>query len=178
MHEGILYCTSYFRALEVADFLRINLEEIRINLIKILDNLVNVTTVRLGIFAFSAYNNPGQTPLERSKLDLMDRLAIDDEYKENPDRISELLEAKAAHTTVVDLSGLKAMQEWLSPTRKANWPKGFTNIPAIMSELSVALKLGTRLAELRHSNSHHPAIEEKAKEFSESIQKLAAEFRR
>lgn len=178
LHEGILYCTSYFRALEVADFLRINLEEMRLNLIKIVNAFMDVTTVRLSVFAFSAYNNPGQAPLERSALDLMDRLDIDDAYREDRNSIALLLDAKAAQTTVVDLRGLESIREWLSPERKRSWPKDLTNVPAIIHEVNKAVELGQSLAILRKSNSHHPVIAEATVNFVNSIRKLAEEFRK
>lgn len=54
--EGsILYCTASFRALEVSRFLRVNLEEIRQNLVEICGELPGVETVRVHIFAFHAY---------------------------------------------------------------------------------------------------------------------------
>lgn len=178
LHEGVLYCTSYFRALEVADFLRINLEEMRLNLVKIFDRFMDVKRVRLSVFAFSAYNNPGQAPLERSALDLMDRLDIDDAYREDRGSIARLLDAKAAQTTVVDLSGLESIREWLSPERKKSWPKDLTNISAIVHEVNTAVELGRNLATLRRSNSHHPVIAEATVNFVSSIRKLAKEFRK
>lgn len=178
LNEGILYCTSYFRALEVTDFLRINLEEMRLNLVKILDQFVDVKKIRLSVFAFSAYNNPGQAPLERSELDLMDRLAIDDAYKNNRGSIARLLDDKAAQTTVVDLRGLESIREWLSADRKTNWPKDLTNIPAIVYEVDQAINLGKNLARLRQSNSHHPVILQAADDFVSSIRRIAEEFRK
>ena len=37
IEEGILYATSYFRALEVANFFKINAQEIKLNLLKIIE---------------------------------------------------------------------------------------------------------------------------------------------
>lgn len=54
--EGdVLYCTASFRALEVDTFLKVNLEEIRQNLVDICKEFPELQTVRLHIFAFHAY---------------------------------------------------------------------------------------------------------------------------
>ena len=39
VEDNILYATTYFRALEIAKFLKINVQEIKLNLLKIIDLL-------------------------------------------------------------------------------------------------------------------------------------------
>lgn len=70
--EGsILYCTASFRALEVSRFLRVNLEEIRQNLVDICKALPAVETVRVHIFAFHAYvRTVAATALRRPEIDV------------------------------------------------------------------------------------------------------------
>ncbi|NUF24406.1 hypothetical protein HUN23_16730, partial [Acinetobacter oleivorans] len=62
IEDNILYATSYFRALEVANFLKINLQEIKLNLLEIVQkcNLVHISKVRITIHAFNAYKNEDQ----------------------------------------------------------------------------------------------------------------------
>lgn len=70
--EGnILYCTASFRALEVSRFLKVNLEEIRQNLVEICKALPAVETVRVHIFAFHAYvRSVATTALRRPEIDV------------------------------------------------------------------------------------------------------------
>ena len=55
IENDILYCTASFRALEVGKFLKVNLEEIRQNLVDICKEFPELQTVHLHIFAFHAY---------------------------------------------------------------------------------------------------------------------------
>jgi hypothetical protein len=172
------YCTVYFRALEVANFFRINLEEIRLNICDILNKLsASPSKVRLTLLAFSAYKNPDQIPLERCELDLMSSIKIMDLYDSNPSRISELLDRKAKETTFVDLSGLEAIKEWLSPERKTKWPIKL-NVQAITTAIDDAILVANCLRSLRCLNSHDPHIDEVSRKFVIAIEKIAAEFRK
>ena len=171
--EKILYCTAYFRALEVANFLRINLEEIRLNICRILDT-VNVTKVRLSIFTFSAYNNPEQIPLEKCELDRLDSLDLADRYDDNYALVADLLDEKARETTAVLDDGLIAIKSWLAPQRAKKWPKGL-NVEAVHIAVANALQVGARLREARKKFSYEKAI---AAEYVASIKKIAGEFRK
>lgn len=73
-----LYCTVYFRALEVSTFLRINIEEIRLTLCHILEKNIDIDTIKLTIFAFKAYNKREQSTLQRSRLDMMTSIGLSD----------------------------------------------------------------------------------------------------
>jgi hypothetical protein len=171
--EKILYCTAYFRALEVSNFLRINLEEMRLNICRILDT-VNVGKVRLSIFTFSAYNNPEQIPLEKCELDRLSSLDLADRFDDNHALVADLLDEKARETTAVLDDGLVAINSWLSPQRAKKWPKGL-NVEAVRIAVSNALEVGARLREARKKFSYEKAI---AAEYVASIKKIAGEFRK
>lgn len=71
IEKSTLYCTTAFRALEVSLFLRINLEEIRQNLVEICDSFPAVENVHLHIFAFHAYVGiPPVSTLRRPKIEV------------------------------------------------------------------------------------------------------------
>jgi hypothetical protein len=174
--ESVLYCTAYFRALEVSTFLPINLEEVRLNLCELLDEL-DVGKVRLCVFAFNAYASPDRIPLRRCKLDLLSALRLQDLYNKNRESIAALFDEKAREHTVVDLSGLKAVQEWLCPDRKDNWPSGL-NVNEVNANIKDAIGLGERLISLRHSASHSDRLDEASAEFSAVMKKIAGIFRK
>ncbi|MFY0479539.1 hypothetical protein [Achromobacter marplatensis] len=72
IEKEVLYCTATFRALEVSNFLRINLEEIRQNLVDICKELPAIEKVHLHIFAFHAYvRSVPAAALRRPKINVM-----------------------------------------------------------------------------------------------------------
>ncbi len=72
IEKEVLYCTATFRALEVGNFLRINLEEIRQNLVEICTKLPVIEKIHLHIFAFHAYvRSVPAAALRRPKIDVM-----------------------------------------------------------------------------------------------------------
>jgi hypothetical protein len=171
----ILYCTVYFRALEIANFFRINLEEIRLNICEILQKICFLK-VRLAVLAFSAYNKPEQIPLERCHLDLMTGLKISDLYDTTPDKLSELLDIKAKETTVIDITGLLAIKEWLAPEREGKWPSNL-NVQKIISAIDEAINTATELRKLRCSGSHNNHVDQVSENYVQTIKKVAEEFR-
>lgn len=174
----VLYCTVYFRALEIANFFRINLEEIRLNICEILQRII-FSKVRLSVLAFSAYNKPDQIPLEKCQLDLMTSLQISDLYVDTPEKISELLDIKAKETTVIVIDGLEQIKEWLSPERESKWPPNLKNpnVRKIISALDEAISTANELQNLRRSNSHHNHVDRVSERYVQMIKKIAGEFR-
>ena len=171
--DNILYCTAYFRALEVCNFLRINLEEMRLNICKILDS-VKVDLVRMSVFTFSAYSKPMQIPLEKCRLDRMSALALADKYSESYMPLADLIDEKSLETTAVIDSGLNAINEWLGDERKEKWPKGLNVIP-VRQAIGKALEVGARLRAVRKKFSYETMI---SSEYVDSIKKIAEEFRK
>lgn len=171
--DDTLYCTAYFRALEVCHFLRINLEEMRMNICLILDS-VKVSRVRLGVFTFSAYNNPKQNPLEKCELDRMSALTLADKYSVDYVPLANLLDEKARETTTVIDTGLNAINEWLADGRKEKWPEGLNVLP-VRQAVERALNVGSRLREARKKFSYEKAI---STEYVDSIRRIAEEFRK
>lgn len=171
--DNILYCTAYFRALEVCNFLRINLEEMRLNICKILDS-VKVSLVRLSVFTFSAYSKPKQIPLEKCRLDRLSALMLADRYTNDFKPLADLIDEKSLETTAVVDSGLNAINEWLSDDRTDKWPKGLSVIP-VRQAIGKALEAGARLRAVRKKFSYETEI---SAEYVDSIKKIAEEFRK
>lgn len=64
-----LYATAYFRALEVSTFLKINIEEFRIIIKKIVDEIPAIKCVNLNIIAFKAYKDSSINTLKKPMIE-------------------------------------------------------------------------------------------------------------
>ncbi|WP_171429147.1 hypothetical protein [Acinetobacter lactucae] len=94
IEDNILYATSYFRALEIAKFLKINVQEIKLNLLKIVQecNLVHISKVRITIHAFNAYKKEDQNIPKIFEIDRM-----------TPSQLSRLLYKESEHANLIRL---------------------------------------------------------------------------
>lgn len=174
-NNNILYCTAYFRALEISNFFRINLEEMRLNIVEIL-NSISASKVRLSVFAFNAYSKPEQLPLERTALDSMSALSMSRLYtKDGAAAINKLLLDKAQITTVIDIHGFQEMKEWLDPSQ-IDASMDSLNIAVINTGLDNAIMLAKNLIGIRQKNSHDPQIDQLSLEYVNAVKKIAREF--
>lgn len=111
IEDNILYCTASFRALEVSNFLPINLEEIRQNLVFIYKALPAIKTVHLHIFAFHAYiRTAAVAALRRPEIDVTSeaRLLLLMQ-KGNLNKLDELLGGLRKSTTAISSASLKTI---------------------------------------------------------------------
>lgn len=94
VEDNILYATTYFRALEIAKFLKINVQEIKLNLLKIIQecNLRHITKVRVTIHAFNAYKKEDQNIPRIFEIDRM-----------RPSQLSRLLYKESEHANLARL---------------------------------------------------------------------------
>ena len=111
IEHSVLYCTASFRALEVSRFLKINLEEIRQNLVEICNALPAVVTVHLHIFAFHAYvRTAAAAALRRPKIDVTSEAQLLRLIQKGDVRtLDELLGGFERSTTVVSSKSLEAL---------------------------------------------------------------------
>lgn len=111
IEHNVLYCTASFRALEVSRFLKINLEEIRQNLVEICNALPAVVTVHLHIFAFHAYiRTVAAAALRRPKIDITPEAQLLRLMQKGDVRtLDELVGDLERATTVVSSKSLKAL---------------------------------------------------------------------
>lgn len=111
IERGVLYCTASFRALEVSKFLKINLEEIRQNLVEICKALPAVETVHLHIFAFHAYvRTAAAAALRRPMIDVTPEARLLRLMQKGDVRVlDELLGGLERSTTVVSSKSLEAL---------------------------------------------------------------------
>lgn len=173
-----LYLTTYFRALEVSSFLRINLEEIRMILNQIYSNFYEIESVNLHIFAFRAYSQKDINPLKRAQIELLDEAVLlkklEDPFKKG---LIPLIEEKLrTKTTVVDdhsfnliLSILKNPQanEDIDQRLKSDYT---------LKIVQDIIDTSVEIQKLRSVNSHSPRIGELYSAYSTHIQKLIHEI--
>lgn len=176
--DDVLYCTGYFRALEVSQFLKINLEEIRQTLVEIHNGVPRFSQVHLTVFAFRAYIEKNRLPLRRPKLEtlqdeellmlLMDTTAV---------RVldSMLRELREAVTTVstTKLESLKRILSYNKPHIKI--PKELKR-PLFNQKLDAAIAATTALAELRQKGSHGAAVDIATTTYRTTIDALCDEL--
>lgn len=178
LDDGNLYCTCYFRALEVHSFLRVNLEEIRQTLSEICHALGTVKSIRLKIFAFHAYIDKSRLPLQKPEIETL----LDDEIQimlmagaQDPvKRLDRLLLELRNATTIVSsgkLVSLKRIIERDAPNARLH-DSIITLRPLLRDQLTAAIAAATKLLEIRTRASRGPSAEAGLREYQESLDKL------
>lgn len=178
IENNALFLTTYFRALEVSSFLRINLEEIRMILNQIYSNFDEIESVNLHIFAFRAYIQQDINPLKRAQIELLDEAVL---LKKLEDPIKKglipLLEEKLrTKTTVVDDGSFTLILGILKN------PQANEDIHSILKSeyttkiVQEIIDTSIEIEKLRSVNSHSPRIDKLYATYSIQIQKLIDEI--
>ncbi|WP_417228253.1 hypothetical protein [Amphritea sp.] len=167
-HEKTMNCTVYFRALEVSSFLRINLEEIRQNLLNIYEEGVDYHQIKLLIVVGRAYHSPEFIPLKRPKIDTLTAIKIFVMVTENLSNFEPLLSEKANTQTVISYESLEHLKESLNQAGVGNH--------LMISDLDKAIKLSKKLQKAREEHSHAERVSELNNELREILQALAKRF--
>ncbi len=165
-----LYTSVYFRALETYRFLSINLEEIRLRLVKILERLSQIKSVNLCIHSFYAYRNPSIEPLVKPKIDLLKSPAIGKILRLEPERLYKLLVEKSNNSSVVELTAIHMIRDIIAedPPERLDSDKEH-----ILSMLDDCIEKGSRLKTRRETTSYCGHIEKISTDFSSSLLELA-----
>jgi len=171
IENEVLYCTTYFRALEISTFLRVNIEEIRQRLCAVYSECQNYRKIRLVIFSFRAYHNSSMIPLKKPEFDLLTAYEIFTKLKSSPKEFGNLIREKSKDSTVVYLERLLNLKEALEGG-EGNLP----NVELIIKHLNSSIEDGNKLKEIRLTQSHHPSVNNIATDLSRSLIKLAMEF--
>lgn len=166
-----LYCTVYFRALEVSKFFRINLEEIRQNICKIYNHPLVFKNVKLFIVGCRAYHTVGFNPLVRPRLDQMGVLDILSALERSPSELGPMIREKASAHTVIESSSLRSLLECFQKRDISLDKKSY-----IISLLSDSAELSERLAYMRERHSHDSELERISSDLSGKLLRLAEEF--
>lgn len=160
-----LHMTAYFRALEVSDFLPVNIVELALVSDKIATRIPAIRNIDVTIHAFRAHSDPGNTIHHKSRIDS----AHPDEIhrwvsSSDGTMIATMLEEKAKPASLVDDSGLVRLSAEMGT---ANW--GFE----IRSQLNTAIASLARLRQLRESDTHGYQIEHTQEEVSSALRAAA-----
>lgn len=172
IEKEVLYCTATFRALEVSTFLRINLEEIRQNLVEICTKLPVIEKVHLHIFAFHAYvRSVPAAALRRPKIDVMfmpELLILMQEG--NVQELDTLLGELAQSTTAVSGDGLTALLGIFQMEKKARLHTGIEGRRGLLvPQLTQAVQACKDLAMSRKGASRGVNTAEKIREFQTAV---------
>lgn len=165
-----LYCNVYFRALEVSQFLRINLEEIRQNIEEIISKGLDVKYIKLLIFAARAHHNSNFIPLQRPEIDTISTVQLS-YIVSNKEwvRLAELLRGKAGVQSIVQLKSLKDLKEAFDLVFT-------TENERAKKLLESSLISGEKLLELRMRHSHSEDIDKMSENIEKNLIDLAEEL--
>ncbi|WP_375286136.1 hypothetical protein [Sphingomonas sp.] len=164
-----LYVTVAYRAMEVTDFFRINLEEIRMMAFQVYRRNNTVEEVALCLFVTRAYAKKGMNPLERCEIDRIDQVDLLDLHRS---RLPELLREKARHSTYPDEQGLRQLLAVAGEQRRPEYRLPGAS-PVLKANLEEAVADTLKLKELRKSASHHRQISELETDLKTRIEKIA-----
>jgi len=178
--NDVLYCTCYFRALEVSRFFKINLEEIRQTLVEIHIGVPRFSKVHLTIFAFRAYTDKNRSSLRRPKLETLhddELLALLIDTADNPVRtLDSMLRELREAVTAVSAEKLESLKRILSYNRpQIKIPKELKK-PLFIDKLEAAIAATTALAELRRKGSHGGAVDAATQTYQMALDALCAEL--
>ncbi len=170
----VLYCTASFRALEVGTFLRINLEEIRQNLVEICNAFPVVETVHLHIFAFHAYvRNVASAALRKPAIDVTPETKLL-RLMQTGDVIAldQLLQGLEQSTTVVSPKSLRALLEILLMPDAGLYPNVLSKKGLLEPQLKRAIEACGELTASRKGASRGINTTAKIEAFQAAVKKL------
>jgi hypothetical protein len=171
IHEDVLYCTSYFRALEVSKFLRINLEELRLKICEIHKSIPEFQSVNITIFAFRAYKKRNINTLTVPEIDRINPIEIFTTLFGEPKKVAAMLREKSLPSTVINTDSIKNLIVSVEKGACKNF-----NTRLITQNASEAISVAETLLKLRQRSSHHPEIESLNLEFHNKIIAIAEEL--
>lgn len=173
IEKEVLYCTATFRALEVSSFLRINLEEIRQNLVEIYQSFPTIKVVHLHIFAFHAYiSSVPASALRRPKIDVMfppELLVL--MQQGDVHQLDMLLGDLAKSTTAVSEKGLEALLGIFQMGAHANLHTRLNvKREQLLPQLMQAVQACKELASSRKGASRGDHTKDKIKAFQTAVE--------
>ena len=174
IRSGVLYCTTYFRALEVVKFLPINISELCLIIQAIRNAIHTLVTVRMCIHAFHAYARSDFDCLEKATLDQQGQgLVAAAVFQNKRDDIRSWLSSKLRESSVIDTSGLTELVNALAVDAHEvyeHFPAGFRKaVAAALAELH-------KLRQLRMVSSHSSQVEESTGRFRALLQEAISQL--
>lgn len=159
IEENELYVTTYFRALEVTKFLRVNVEEIRLIVEEIKSDFLDLESVKLNIIAFKAYKKDSFSNLKKAEIDNLDQIDLHQYLvPENSEKLISMLEEKKQFSTIIEFKSIENILKWIDndESNKLN--------PNLKKDISInylkdIVDLLSNLKKLRTKHSHHKTID-------------------
>ncbi|MEN8635308.1 hypothetical protein ABFV74_06205 [Pseudoalteromonas distincta] len=169
IQSNILHCSVTFRALEASNFMRLNLEEIRIRIMNVIENFPNIETIELAIYSFHTYINKQQSMLNKPEIDTLSVSGISNILQNEPDKLKRLIDEKLTPTTVVDINCFEKLEEIF----KENPPERLEMMTVeILENLKHVISSGEQYREARKKTSNSLNIEHRAEEYTGYIKGL------
>lgn len=184
-NKNKLYITIYFRALEVSQFLRINVEEIRQIIEKIQEHLSSIQNIYLNIISFRAFVRKDINTLLKPEIDLLDQKDIlklllkkdKDGNDKNLENLIMLLEEKNNSSSVIEYKSFEYILDWLEDGAYFNMLHENLRKELIIIILKEIINLMKNLKELRKQYSHGEKIDNKDEEYKQKLNQLIIEIR-
>ena len=152
-----LYCTVYFRALEVSQFLPINLTEVCLMSQQIRRELPFINRLFFCLHAFKAYYKPNFDTLARAEIDRQPRGTIAAcVFNGQKERIRELLQSKFNDSSVIETEGVEELYNALVSNQENN-PDVYQD--SFIRSVGRALQELKELREIRTKASHGHRIQ-------------------
>ncbi|WP_078146185.1 hypothetical protein [Exiguobacterium sp. HVEsp1] len=170
-----LYVTTYFRALEVSRFFRINLEEIRLIVKQIYDELINIKRVKLNVISFRAYINEQQGTLQKAEIDLIKEMHILTHMQKNPKKVISMLKEKKEESTIIDNKSLMHILDIISDSAVSDTIDSCFKGNLVKVKLESCISSSERLIDLRKKSSHGKQLEIENQKYLTSLDKFIEE---
>jgi hypothetical protein len=165
-----LFVTATFRALEVSEFLPINLAEIGLHIRRLRREFLDLSVVRLKIDAFQAYSKPGFNCLVRPEMDRLEPGSVTATAMEGDvNAIRRWLEEKRSHSSVAGTHGLK---ELLTGAKAA---KTFSSI--FLTAIQNAISALDSIKMLRRRGNQGAPLDEEWARLDKAIGEALSELR-
>lgn len=171
-----LYVTTYFRALEVTKFLRINLEEIRLIVNRIYGKIRTINWVKLNVFAFRAYKNKNINPLIKPEIECLEGIDIFIILQKDPIRLSELLKQMNVYSTAINNKSIKEINRIIADEKKLSYIDEVFKSEFIKNLFKNCETISGKLIELRKDASHDVDIDTLTKEYDDRIKEIIEEI--
>lgn len=173
--DNTLYVTTYFRALEVSTFFRINIEEIRIICNQIYSEIKSIKSIKLHIFAFRGYINSDINPLKRPRIEMMRDGQILNLLQYDAGELANLLKEKLNDTTVVENNSLQYINVNINDPSVAKHLNDILTSAYFKKLVDSCLIAGDDLSSIREKCSHHPDIKPISEKYVENLRHLINE---
>jgi hypothetical protein len=170
--ERVLYMTAYFRALEVVEFLPINLAEVALHCRRIRSHFPELVMLRLAVFAFRAYAEPGFRCLQKATVDTIHPIRLHKSVEAHDfETLRRWLAEKKQPDSAIVLDGLQALRESLDLI--SDDPR-YSKVFRDAIEAGVG-KLG-ELKDLRQRTSQGERVKSLWKDFAEILDRAIGEI--